>query len=123
MLIALIMLSFTLSASAQIVLKHGVNQIAERSGPLVAKMDSVREVLRTPAIWLGLLLFGVSAVVWLLVLSRTSLSFAYPFTALTYGVILIFDRTVLHEEVSRLRWFGVFLIMLGIVLVSRTAQS
>jgi drug/metabolite transporter (DMT)-like permease len=122
-LIALILLSFTLSASAQIVLKHGVTQIGERSGTLGFRVHSLREALRTPAIWMGLFLFGVSAVVWLLVLSRTSLSFAYPFTALTYGVILIFDRTVLKEEVSWFRWFGVVLIMLGIVLVSRTTTS
>lgn len=39
-------------------------------------------------------------------LSRASLSFAYPFAALTYLVILIFDRVALHEEITSLHWPG-----------------
>ena len=57
--------------------------------------------------WGGLLLFGVSALVWLVVLSRASLSFAYPFASLTYVLILLFDHFVLDEQVPPLRWGGV----------------
>jgi drug/metabolite transporter (DMT)-like permease len=119
MLVAMILISVCLAAAAQLTLKHGVNQIGDRSGVLRFGVQSLRQIAGTPAIWGGLMLFGASAVVWLLVLSRASLSFAYPFAALTYLVILIFDRLVLHEEVTPLRWTGVILIMAGIVLVSR----
>ena len=44
------------------------------------------------------MLFGFSAIVWLVVLSRASLSFAYPFAALTYVMILLFDHFVLDEN-------------------------
>jgi drug/metabolite transporter (DMT)-like permease len=70
----------------------------------------------------GLGLFVLSAAVWLVVLSKVSLSFAYPFVSLTYVLILLFDRLVLHDTVSGLRWAGVALIVAGIVLVSRTHQ-
>ena len=73
----------------------------------------------TWAVW-GLLLFGLSAFVWLAVLSRASLSFAYPFASLTYALILLADRFLLHEQIPPLRWAGVFFIMLGIVLVAQT---
>ena len=53
-------------------------------------------------------------------LSRASLSYAYPFVSLTYALILLFDRFILREPVSSLRWAGVALIIAGIVLVSRT---
>ncbi len=59
----------------------------------------------------------------MVVLSRTSLSFAYPFAALTYVLILLFDRLVLSEPVSGLRWGGVLLIITGLVLISRTGGS
>ena len=65
----------------------------------------------------------LSAAIWLVVLSRVSLSFAYPFVSLTYVIILVFDRLVLHESVSGVRWVGVALIMAGILLISRTHQS
>jgi drug/metabolite transporter (DMT)-like permease len=73
-----------------------------------------------PWVWGGLLLFGLSASVWLIVLSRTSLSFAYPFASLTYVLILLVDRFVLHTPVSALRYAGVALIIAGLVLISRT---
>ena len=60
---------------------------------------------------------------WLAVLSRASLSFAYPFASLTYVLILLADRFVLHEQIPPLRWAGVFCIMLGIVLVAQTPHS
>ena len=48
-------------------------------------------------------LFVLSAAVWLIVLSRASLSYAYPFVSLTYALILLFDRFVLNESVPSLR--------------------
>ena len=71
----------------------------------------------------GLAIFGLSAVVWLLVLSRASLSFAYPFASLTYVLILLAARFVLHEEIPLLRWVGVFFIVTGIVLVAQTPHQ
>ena len=120
MLIGLILFSVLLAAGAQLTLKHGMNQVADSTGALSFTSDSVKDVLTTPAVWGGLFLFGLSAIVWLAVLSRTSLSFAYPFASLTYVLILLADRFVLNETVPALRWAGVFCIMVGIVLVAQT---
>ena len=97
-----------------------MNQVADSTGALKLTSDSAEGVLTTPAVWGGLVLFGLSAIVWLSVLSRTSLSFAYPFASLTYVLILLADRFVLNETVPPLRWAGVFFIMVGIVLVAQT---
>lgn len=123
MLIGLILLSVALAALAQMTLKHGMNQVAANSGELQLNTNSLRDVAGTLAVWGGLLLFGLSAFVWLAVLSRASLSFAYPFASLTYVLILLADRFVLHEEIPPLRWAGVFAIMLGIVLVAQTPHK
>jgi drug/metabolite transporter (DMT)-like permease len=122
MLIALILLSVTLAAVAQLTLKHGMDQVVERSGVLRLEAESLKTVVGTPAVWAGLLLFGLSAFVWLAVLSRTSLSFAYPFASLTYVLILLADRFILEQEVPALRWLGVGFIIVGIVLVAQTRQ-
>ena len=120
MLIGLILFSVLLAAGAQLTLKHGMNQVADSSGALKLTAASLRDVATTPAVWGGLLLFGLSAIVWLSVLSRASLSFAYPFASLSYVLILLADRFVLNETIPGLRWAGVFFIMLGIVLVAQT---
>jgi drug/metabolite transporter (DMT)-like permease len=123
MLLALILSSVALAAAAQIVLKHGMNQFQHRTHHAF-RLDgaSLRAVARVAAVWAGLALFGLSAVVWLAVLSRAALSYAYPFAALTYAVIVIYDA-VRGEGVSGLRWAGVAAIVAGIVLVSRTPHG
>jgi drug/metabolite transporter (DMT)-like permease len=123
MLIALILVSVTLAAVAQLTLKHGMNEVTASSGELQLNAASLKDVATTPAVWLGLMLFGLSAFVWLAVLSRTSLSFAYPFASITYVLILLADRLLFHEAVPPLRWAGVAFIMVGIVLVAQTASS
>ena len=120
-LVAMILVSVSLAALAQLTLKAGMNQVTETTGTATVSFASIRTIATTPLVWGGLALFGLSAAVWLLVLSRASLSFAYPFAALTYLIIVLVDRFVLHEAIPPVRWAGVGLIMLGIVLVSRSA--
>jgi undecaprenyl phosphate-alpha-L-ara4N flippase subunit ArnE len=123
MLIAMILLSVTLAAVAQLTLKFGMNQVRDQIGPVGANGASLKAVASTFAVWAGLFLFGLSALVWLAVLSRASLSFAYPFAALTYVLIVVFDRFWLDESVPAVRWGGIALIIAGIVLVSRTPHG
>jgi drug/metabolite transporter (DMT)-like permease len=123
MLIALILLSVALAAVAQLTLKHGMNQVVDRSGQLALDAASIRAVVTTPAVWLGLALFGLSAVVWLAVLSRATLSYAYPFASLTYVLILLADRFLLDQPVPGLRYAGVACIVVGIVLVAQTPHA
>ena len=127
-LIGLILISVALSSAAQITLKHGMNQVVDRLTPghpgAAASFSwnarSAKAAVMTPAVWMGLGLFGLAAVVWLSVLSRAALSFAYPFAALTYAVIVLYDF-LRGEPTGGLRWGGVALIVAGIVLVSRTS--
>jgi drug/metabolite transporter (DMT)-like permease len=125
MLIMMILLSVALAAVAQLALKTGMNNVNAELTPVTFSLNgrSLRVLVAEPFVWAGLVLFGISALVWLVVLSRASLSFAYPFAALTYVTILLFDHFVLDEQVPALRWAGVACIALGIFLVSRTPHS
>jgi drug/metabolite transporter (DMT)-like permease len=125
MLIALILVSVALAAVAQLTLKAGMNHVNDALAPHEFSLDgpSLRALVVQPLVWGGLVLFGLSAVVWLVVLSRASLSFAYPFASITYVLILVFDHFVLDEQVPALRWGGVACIALGIFLISRTPHS
>ncbi|HVM11367.1 MAG TPA: multidrug resistance protein [Actinomycetota bacterium] len=126
LVIAFILLSVALAAAAQLTLKFGVDRVTEhgRSGIILGQpVASALRVAREPFVWAGLVLFGMSAAVWIVVLSRTRLSFAYPFAALTYVIILLADRFLLKAQVPPLRWAGVALICTGIFLISRTGSA
>jgi drug/metabolite transporter (DMT)-like permease len=123
MLIALILVSVAVAAAAQLTLKHGMDQVVASNGQVGFDGASLRAVATTPSVWLGLVLFGGSAVIWLVVLSRTTLSFAYPFASLTYVLILLADRFLLHQQIPPLRYAGVAFIVVGIVLVAQTRHA
>lgn len=125
MLIAMILLSVALAAVAQLALKTGMNEVTDTLSPESFSLNgpSLKALVAQPFVWGGLFLFGISAMVWLVVLSRASLSFAYPFASLTYVLILIFDQFVLKDEVPPLRWGGVAFIGIGIFLISRTPHA
>jgi glycosyltransferase involved in cell wall biosynthesis/multidrug transporter EmrE-like cation transporter len=125
-LIGLILISVALAATAQLTLKHAMNVVTDHGAEplsLLAPAETVRRIVLNPFVWGGLLMFGLSASVWLIVLSRTSLSFAYPFASLTYVLILLFDRLALHQPISAVRYAGVALIIGGLVLISRTHST
>jgi drug/metabolite transporter (DMT)-like permease len=116
--LALLVVSVTFAVAGQFTLKAAMNEIG-RIGRQQVK-NPVELVLRStkePKLWLGLALFGISAVFWLVVLSRVSLSIAYPLVGLSYIVVVVVSRFVLHEAVPPMRWAGVTIIAAGIALI------
>lgn len=114
--------SVLLATGGQLLLRAGMQQVGYVGGSRLAHPAQLMlQVGKTPQVVLGLTLFVISAVAWLVVLSRAPLSFAYPFAGLTYLMTTVFSRYALHEHVPALRWAGIALIILGILLVGRTA--
>ena len=75
------------------------------------------ELLIDPYIIAGLFSYALSTVCWLAILSKTDLSFAYPMLSIGYVAILLMGRLAFGEDVSLMRWLGVFLIITGIIAV------
>jgi drug/metabolite transporter (DMT)-like permease len=78
------------------------------------------EVFSSPYIWLGigfLLLFFVS---YLLVLSWADYSYVQPASSTSYAVVALLGHFALREPISALRWIGVLVICLGVLVVGNT---
>jgi multidrug transporter EmrE-like cation transporter len=124
MTIGLILVSVTLAAVAQVTLKAGMNHVTDASGgQLALNGDSLKQIASQVWVWAGLAIFAVSAVLWLFALSRANLSFAYPFAALGYVIIVIASILLLDEHVQPLTWVGVALIIGGILLIAQGAPQ
>ena len=120
MTIGLILMSVTLAAVAQVTLKAGMNHVTDANGgQLALNADSLGQIATQIWVWAGLAIFAVSAVLWLFALSRADLSFAYPFAALGYVIIVIASIVFLDEHVQPITWAGIVLIVAGIVLIAQ----
>ena len=117
--ISLILCSVLLSAGSQILLKIGMSTslvqgaLRNGGGPLAIGLA----IATSPLVVIGLASFGLSAVVWLFVLSKVQLSSAYPFVALGIVITVAAGNLLLGEPVSMVKLLGVCLIVCGVVAV------
>lgn len=117
----LIFISVALSSGSQILLKHGMVSADMQAAISTSKpLDIVLHALMTPAVMLGLVCFGLSAVAWLFVLARIPLSSAYPFVSLGICVTVLAGYAIFGETLSAGKIAGVALIIAGIMLVGRS---
>ncbi len=68
----------------------------------------------------GIISYGFSFLLWIKVLSKVELSYAYPMVSLGYVLIMIFSYFFFKENITPIRIVGVALIMIGVVLVARS---
>jgi drug/metabolite transporter (DMT)-like permease len=110
---ALGLLAFCIAAETvqQISFKAGANRAARAQGMMPG-------VLLQPLIWLGLGLWVVESVAWVLVLQRSPLSLAYPMMSLTYAMVPLAGLVLLRERVSRRQGLGAALIFFGVACVA-----
>jgi multidrug transporter EmrE-like cation transporter len=119
--LVLILVSVTISALAQILLKAGMSAPAVQRGLAIGPSPgTVAAVFFHPAILGGLCLYFLSALVWLLVLARVQVSLAYPFVALGFVLTAVLGRMVFGEALSPIRIAGTLLICAGVVLLARS---
>ena len=122
--LALVVVSVTLATAGHFTLKAGMNKVGRiGSAQVSAARETIERAAREPRIWIGLTLFGFSAIFWLVVLSRVPLSLAYPFAGLSYIAIVLLDRFVMHEHVPSLRWAGAAVVAVGIALVGLSSRT
>ncbi len=116
--LGLLVVSVFFAVAGQFTLKAAMNEIGRIGGKEVrTPVATITRAAREPRLWAGLILFGVSAVFWLVVLSRVNLSVAYPLVGLSYILVVAIARVFLNEHVPALRWLGVTVIAVGIALI------
>lgn len=106
----------TLKAAMEAIGRIGTAQVSD-AGQTVAR------AVKEPLLWIGLVLFGVSALFWLVVLSRVALSLAYPFVGISYVVVVALARFFFDEHIPPLRWIGVSVIAVGIALIGVSSKT
>lgn len=119
--LALILLSVTLSACAQVLFKLGVSSVMVREATVSTSMfGRMLAFLLSPGVIGGLALYGIGTVLWLGVLTRTELSQAYPFVGLGFILTALFGYLFFQDTLNGARIIGTLLVTAGIVLVARS---
>ena len=114
--ISLILISVLLTALGQLFFKKGMMGIAARL-PQASLWKIIGYGLFDLYVFLGFLAFGSGALLWLAVLAREELSYAYPLSSLGYLAVLFGSFFFFQEQISLVRVIGILVIMAGVFLV------
>ncbi len=120
MIFALILCGVLLNAGAQLMLKAGMGQIGHFDFSMANVMPIAVKVMGNPPIITGLAMYVMSVVVWLLVLSRVQVSFAYPMLSIGYVVNAFAANYFFGEPLTSMRMLGIFIIISGVYLVAQS---
>lgn len=113
--LALVAFSVTMTVSGQLTLRAAMDGFGDAALGEIALL-----ALTTPLVWAGALMYLLSASSSLVVLSRLDLSLAYPLGAMNYVLVVLASAVILDEQVPPMRWVGIGVILLGILVVARS---
>jgi multidrug transporter EmrE-like cation transporter len=115
----LIILAAFINTAAQLLLKAGMNRIGSFSFSWANVWPISLQVATNPFILGGLVFYVFAVVVWLLVLSRTEVSVAYPLVSIAYILNAIAAYYIFGEDFSLMKILGIGVIILGVYLLAK----
>jgi drug/metabolite transporter (DMT)-like permease len=102
----LLLVAALFAAGGQVLFKQGSTGLT-----------SIAAAVNLPIV-LGLGLYGVSTLLWIAGLSRTTLSYAYPFTALTFVLVVGAAVVLFNERPSVTEIAGIVIVLGGLGLMT-----
>lgn len=116
----LILLGVLLNAGAQLALKEGMRRIGHFEFVWANAAPVGWQAATNPFVAFGVALYVLSVAVWLLVLSRVDVGFAYPLLSVGYIVNAVAAYYLFGEDLSLTRVSGILVIVAGVYLVTRS---
>lgn len=109
----LCLLNTALMATGQMLFKYG------SSGKSITGIMGIIRLFFSPVVFCALCLYAATTGLWLYILSRVPISFAYPIQALAFPLVLLASMLIFKESISVTRWIGVLVIVCGVMIATR----
>lgn len=119
-MIYLILLSIFLSTAAQILVKFGAKGVRLDFSSWSHFVTTITGIIKNFPVMSGLILYGISFLAWVKVLSQVELSYAYPMVSISYVIIILFSYLFFKENITPARIIGVLLIIIGVIFVAKS---
>jgi drug/metabolite transporter (DMT)-like permease len=118
-ILSLIVFTSLCDTFRELFLKSGVNALNQfNPGNIKEVILFILKLIRTPRVWISLLFGFFSLFIWLFILSKVDLNFAFSLDSMHYIFIALASQFLLKEKVRLTRWVGTLFIVLGITLVT-----
>ena len=116
----LILTGVLLNAFAQLALKASVSDTGVISLDMQSLFSSAGSLASNLWLWLGLICYGISVIVWILALSRVDVSIAYPMLSIGYIVNAVAAWHLFDEPMNIGKVAGIGIIIVGVYILARS---
>lgn len=113
-----LVLTILLSVYGQIILKWQLDKSGESPEKLFEKLIYFLSLFKNPWIFSAYFAAFFASILWIITLRKFSLSFAYPFTSISFILVAIFSHFFLKENVDTKQYFGMLLIIIGLSIAN-----
>jgi uncharacterized membrane protein len=103
---------------SQLFLKSSINSLDLHINTVKKVIHLVIQLIKTPQVWISLIFSTLSLFMWLFVLTKSDLNFAFSIDSMRYILIALASVLILKEKINTVRWLGIFAVVCGIMLVA-----
>jgi drug/metabolite transporter (DMT)-like permease len=122
-MVIFIIVMVLLAGIGQLFIKYGVNAVTTSLGGFPTDILGFIKLVFFWPVLLGLCIYFFFGVAWLKILADVPLSFAFPFLAISYIVIILGSYFFLDEDINFLKLVAIALIIAGVICLSRSDTS
>lgn len=120
LVLGLILLDVSLNVAGQLTLKYGMSKLGNFSLSLPQLFAVFLRAAVSPYILVGLCCYGLGFLVWLIVLAKAEVSYAYPLISLGYVFTAVLAWQLFGEALTLTRFVGILVTCLGVFLIARS---
>jgi len=88
-------------------------------GKKISSLPDILKLILSPYMMAAVALYAGTTLLWVYILTKMPISYAYPIQILTLPLIVILSLFFFHEVIPAHRWIGIGIIVLGVLVVSR----
>ncbi|HTZ31107.1 MAG TPA: EamA family transporter [Methylomirabilota bacterium] len=121
--LVMVLLMVVCANLGDLMLKRGMLQIGAVQMTPAGIWLALLSTIHNATIWLGIFFLIGFTFCYMTAVSWADYSYVMPAGAFGYAVQTMLAVIILHEVVSARRWFGVVLIVVGVLLVGQTHPS
>lgn len=106
--IIVVIIAGLIGAFGPIYLKQGSDNI---------RFNKLKTIYRNKFLIIGILIYGISTIMFIPALKGGELSVLYPFVGLVYIWVSIYSKFMLKEKMNLLKWLGISTIIIGVSFI------
>lgn len=115
----LLAVTIVLTVGGQLLFKWQVDSLPDFPPDWLGRVWMLAKFILRPWVVVALAMAFSASIAWIGVLGQFELSYAYPFTSLSFVFVLILSAVIFQEAITPPKVIGILLIALGVIVSSR----